>query len=347
MLRDWCTWDQDYNDIVEDIRVRLVAFATSEPGYTSVLMQGSGTFCVEATIGTAVPRNGQLLVLANGAYGERMAVIADRLGVAHRVIRFEETEPIDPAALADSLRADPLVTHVAVVHCETTTGILNPLGDLCRVVQEAGRTLIVDAMSSFAGIPMDIGRLGIDFMVSSANKCVQGVPGFGFVIAREGALRACEGRARSLSLDLFDQWRTMERERGKWRYTSPTHVVRAFAQALDELDAEGGIVRRHERYRANALALVSGMEDLGLQCLLRPELRSPVITSFLEPAYPAYSFPRFYAALKRRGFVIYPGKVSRANTFRVGTIGAVYPHTIRVLLKAVREALADTANGRA
>ena len=343
MLRDWCTWDQDYNDIVQDIRRRLVALATSEPGYTSVLMQGSGTFCVEATLGTAVAREGQLLVLANGAYGERMAAIADRLGIAHTVLRFDETEPVAPAALAAALQADPLVTHVALVHCETTTGILNPLEDLCRVVRDAGRMLIVDAMSSFAGIPIDIGRLGIDYMVSSANKCVQGVPGFGFVIARESALRACEGRARSLSLDLFDQWQTMEREHGKWRYTSPTHVVRAFAQALDELDAEGGIARRHERYRANALGLVSGMEEQGLRCLLRREFRSPIITSFLEPARSGYSFPRFYAALKRRGFVIYPGKVSRASTFRVGTIGAVYPHTIRVLLKAVRESLADTA----
>jgi 2-aminoethylphosphonate-pyruvate transaminase len=343
MLRDWCTWDQDYNDIVQDIRLRLVALATTEPGYTSVLMQGSGTFCVEAAIGTAVPRDGRLLVLANGAYGERMAAIANRLGISHAVLRFEETEPVDPVAIAVALREDPSVTHVAVVHCETTTGILNPLAGICRAARDAGRTLIVDAMSSFGGVPMDIGQLGIDYLVSSANKCVQGVPGFGFVIARESALRACEGRARSLSLDLFDQWQTMERERGKWRYTSPTHVVRAFAQALNELDAEGGIACRHQRYQENAQVLVSGMEEQGHQCLLRPELRSPVITSFLEPARDGYTFSRFYAALKKRGFVIYPGKVSRASTFRVGTIGDVYPHTIRGLLKAVRGAMADTS----
>jgi len=319
------------------VRQRLVGLATerSRSAYTSVLMQGSGTFCVEAVLGTAIPPDGKVLILANGAYGERMGVIARRVRIPHAVLRSDETAAPDPADVREALLADRSLTHVALVHCETTTGILNPLEEIAAAVKESGRTFIVDAMSSFGGIPFDIGELGIDFMVASSNKCIQGVPGFGFVIARRGALEACEGRARSLSLDLYDQWRTMERDHGKWRFTSPTHVVRAFAQALLELEREGGVPARNARYRANHLELTRGMRELGFGCLLDESLQSPIITSFLEPNAEGYSFSRFYADLKARGFVIYPGKVSHANTFRIGTIGDVDPVTIRSLLAAV------------
>jgi 2-aminoethylphosphonate-pyruvate transaminase len=339
MLRDWCTWDDDYNGIVQDVRRRLVELATPQEGYTSVLMQGSGTFCVEATLGTVVPADGRILILANGAYGERMALIAERLRIAHTVLRSAETAWPDANQVRETLRAEPSITHVALVHCETTTGILNPLKEIAEIVRASRRVFIVDAMSSFGGIPMDIGHLGIDFMVSSANKCIQGVPGFGFVIARRSLLEQCAGRARSLSLDLYSQWRTMEEEKGKWRFTSPTHVVRAFAQALLELDAEGGVEARHARYIENHRELMAGMSRLGFSCLLEKEFRSPIITSFLEPSAPGYSFGDFYAALKTRGFVIYPGKVSRADTFRIGTIGDVHPATIRSLISAVHQSM--------
>jgi len=348
MLRDWCTWDAEYNEIVQDIRRRLVEIATVgfPESYTGVLMQGSGTFCVEAVLGTAVPADGKVLILANGAYGERMAQIAQRLRIAHTVARSVETAWPDPEQLRTMLSADPSITHVALVHCETTTGILNPLDDIAAIVRQSGRCFIVDAMSSFGGIPMDIGELGVDFLVSSANKCIQGVPGFGFVVARRKTLEACEGRARSLSLDLYDQWRTMEKENGKWRYTSPTHVVRAFAQALLELDNEGGVAARNARYRANHFVLVQGMSQLGFQSLLDESLQSPIITSFLEPEDPGYSFPAFYAGLKSRGFVIYPGKVSLARTFRIGTIGDVTPATMRSLVDAVKDCMSWTLAGK-
>jgi len=338
MLRDWCTWDDDYNSIVQDIRARLVALAAgpSDSAHTAVLMQGSGTFCVEATLGTAVPPEGKLLVLANGAYGERMALIAGRLSLDFDVLSFPETEAVDPVRLQARLDADHSISHVAMVHCETTTGILNPLEEVARVVGEGGRRFIVDAMSSFGGMPLDVESLGIDYLVSSANKCIQGVPGFGFVIARRTALEQCEGNARSLSLDLYDQWKTMEHDNGKWRFTSPTHVVRAFAVALRELEEEGGVPARHARYCANHKVLVEGMTGLRFRCLLEERLRSPFITSFHEPTEEGYSFGRFYAELKRRGFVIYPGKVSRARTFRIGTIGDVHPSTILSLIEAVR-----------
>ena len=227
MMSDWCTWDEDYNvGIVEKIRKELVTLATSRPeDYTAVLMQGSGTFCVESTLGTAIRPTDHLLIAANGAYGNRMGVIATYYGIQHHVLKFEETQPVDPKAINTYLNEHPEVTHVSVVHCETTTGVLNPLAAVAEVVKRHGKTFIVDAMSSFGGVPIDMAALGIDFLISSANKCIQGVPGFGFVIARRSLLEQCKGVARSLSLDLYDQWDTMEKGHGKWRFTSPTHVV--------------------------------------------------------------------------------------------------------------------------
>ena len=340
MLRDWCTWDDDYNlGVVQDIRARLVSLATPRSDWTCVLMQGSGTFCVEAVIGSAIPADGKLLVAVNGAYGRRISTIAETLKIPVAVEQFGETEPIAPARLAAALRAHPDATHAAMVHCETTTGILNPVAELCAAVKAAGRTAVVDAMSSFGGIPMDAADMGADFLVSSANKCVQGVPGFGFILASRETMEACAGQARSHSLDLWGQWNAMESGRGKWRFTSPTHVVRAFQQALRELEDEGGIAARHRRYQANHWALVEGFRGLGFETLLADEWQSPFITAFLSPQSPDYDFRRFYNGLKERGFVIYPGKVSDADTFRVGSIGEVYPEDMVRLTGAAREAM--------
>lgn len=332
MMSDWCTWDDDYNiGIVQVIRRKLVELASSRPEeYTAVLMQGSGTFSVEAVIGSVVRPQDCLLVVANGAYGKRMGVIADYIGIDYRLLSFDETSQADPSKIDSYLNEHPEVTHVSVVHCETTTGILNPLEDIARVVKGHGKTLIVDAMSSFGGVPIDMAALGIDFMISSANKCVQGVPGFGFVIARRSELAKCAGVSRSLSLDLYDQWETMEKGHGKWRFTSPTHVVRAFMQALKELEDEGGIQTRNARYRANHDTLVSGMRALGFQTLLPDEVQSPIITSFLYPSED-FDFKQLYQALKSKGFVIYPGKISQTDTFRIGNIGDVFPEDFKRL----------------
>ncbi len=340
MLRDWCTWDEDYNlGVVTPIREALVRLVSAEEGYTCVLMQGSGTFSVEAAIGTALPADGRLLILANGAYGNRLAQIAARLRISHVVQDSGELRPPDLAHLERALGDDPGITHVMMVHVETTTGMLNPVQEAGRIVRRLGRCFLVDAMSSFGGIPMDAADWGIDFLVSSANKCIQGVPGFGFVLAKRSELEKTEGWARSLALDLYDQWRTMEEGRGKWRYTSPTHTVRAFAEALRELEEEGGVPARHARYSENHRILVEGMERLGFPCLLPAEWRSPVITSFLSPREPGYDFRKFYGRLKERGFVIYPGKVTEVDTFRIATIGNVFPDDIRRLLTAVEESM--------
>ncbi|KLV00173.1 2-aminoethylphosphonate--pyruvate transaminase [Photobacterium aphoticum] len=340
MLKDWCTWDDDYNKaIVEVIRDKLVALATQQPGYTSVLMQGSGTASVEATLGSAIGENGKLLVVDNGVYGARMAEIAQYLHIPCQTVASGETAQPNVEDVAAALAADPSITHVAMVHCETTTGMLNPIADVAALAKQHGKVMILDAMSSFGGIPMDIGELDIDFMISSANKCIQGVPGFGFVIAKREALAACEGQARSLSLDLYAQWACMEANHGKWRFTSPTHTVRAFYQALLELEQEGGIAARHTRYQTNQRTLVAGMRELGFTPLLDEALHSPIITSFYSPTDSEYQFSDFYARLKAQGFVIYPGKVSSADCFRIGNIGEVYPADIERLLVAIRGAM--------
>ncbi|MFM4848730.1 2-aminoethylphosphonate--pyruvate transaminase [Aeromonas rivipollensis] len=342
MLQDSCTWDADYNlGVVEPIRRELVRLATGpeyEGDYSAVLLQGSGSYVVESVLGSAIGADECLLIINNGAYGARMGEMARCLGLRHHELDCGETTRPEPAAIDAMLVRHPEITHLAMVHCETTTGMLNPLEEVAELCLRRGIRLIVDAMSSFGGIPIDMGRLGIEFLISSANKCIQGVPGFGFVIARRAALMACAGRARSVSLDLHAQWQTMEQQGGKWRFTSPTHTVLAFAQALRELDEEGGIAARHQRYSENQRILVAGMAELGFAPLLPEQWQSPIITAFYSPAHPDYRFADFYQRLKGQGFVIYPGKVSQADCFRIGNIGDVTPVRVRALLAAMASA---------
>ncbi len=342
MLKDWCTWDREYNDLVQAIRRQLVELAGSDR-FTAVLMQGSGTFCVEAAMGSMMPPDGKLLILANGAYGLRMAAMARYLNIPHEVHDSGEIAPPDLSRLKQALATDAAITHVAVVHCETTTGLLNPVEHIGPLVKQAGRLFMVDAMSSFGGIPMNPEAWGIDVLISSANKCIQGVPGFGFILVRREVIRLWEGQARSLSLDVYDQWQTMETHGGKWRFTSPTHVVRAFSQALAELAEEGGIHTRYGRYRKNQQLLADGMQVLGFCPLLPKNLQSPIITAFIHPARTGFSFPEFYDRLKGLGFVIYPGKVSMAECFRIGSIGEIYPMDVQALLDAVKRVIAPSA----
>ena len=351
MLLDWCTWDDDYNSLVRKMRSDLVILGTSRPDdFTCVPMQGSGTFAVESLIGSVIPReNAKLLVMSNGAYGERVARIAEVLGIPFIQVPCGETSPCDAARLGEILAADAgkTITHVAVVHCETTTGILNDIEAIGAVAKSYKKIFIVDAMSSFGGIPIDMEELGIDFLVSSANKCIQGVPGFAFVLARASELKLCRGRSRSLSLDLYDQWLEMEKanekgeKSGKWRFTSPTHVVRAFIQALHELNMEGGVNARNQRYRENQRALSAGMKELGFEPLLDAAVQSPIITSFLYPKGRDFSFVKFYEAIKAAGYVLYPGKISKADTFRIGSIGDVRLKDIKGLLSAVKKYVAE------
>lgn len=342
MLRDLGSRDEEFISIVRDIRRDLlqVGSVSQKAGYETVLMQGSGTFGVEAILSTAVPHNGRLLVLVNGAYGERMVQMAHRMGLAAEVLRKPGNSPVTPDDVRATLARHPGVTHVAVVHCETTTGILNPVEAIGGVVAETGKVYIVDAMSSFGGIPLNVAAAKIDFLVSSANKCIEGVPGFSFVIARRDRLAACEGNSRSMSLDLVDQWKGLETN-GQFRFTPPTHALLAFAQALRELQEEGGVEGRAARYAANHQVLIAGMKQIGFKPCLSPEYQSSIITAFHYPDDPRFRFEEFYSRLSRHGMVIYPGKLGDVNCFRIGNIGRLFEKDILALLEAIRSVLAE------
>jgi len=341
MLRDLGSRDREFVEMVRKIRRRLLELGKVADGsYTAVLMQGSGTFAVESVISTVLARDGKLLVLLNGAYGHRMAKIARTLGIATETLVFPESRQVDPEETRQALRRDPAITHVGTIHCETSTGIMNPVEEISRVVKEHGRVFLLDAMSSFGAVPVSLADSGIDFLVSSANKCIQGVPGFGFVLARQDLLLEAENRARSLSLDLVSQWKGLESD-GQFRFTPPTQVLLAFWQALQELDKEGGIAGRAARYAANQKVLLEGMKELGFDAYLAPEHQSYIITSFRYPKHPNFEFSRFYQHLSQKGFVIYPGKVSEAECFRIGTIGHICPEDLRALVAAVRQTLED------
>jgi 2-aminoethylphosphonate-pyruvate transaminase len=341
MLRDWGSRDPDFIALTAELRARLLAVAHGEAAHVAVPIQGSGTFVLEAAVGTLLGPQDKLLVLINGAYGERMAHIARRLGRQVEVLRWAEDEPVDPDAVAVALAAEPGVTHVALVHCETTSGILNPLGAVAAAVKAAGRTLILDAMSSFGALPIDLRAQPIAAILASSNKCLEGTPGLAFAIVEREVLAACEGRSASLSLDLHAQWRGLEAN-GQWRFTPPVQVAAALVEALRRLEAEGGPAARLRRYQDNLDTLVEAATDLGLRLFLDRAVQAPIIATFHPPS-DAFVFEAFYDALARRGFIIYPGKLTRAPSFRIGCIGAVNRADFARLSAALGPALAEAA----
>jgi 2-aminoethylphosphonate-pyruvate transaminase len=340
MLRDWGSRDTDFIALNRRVRDRIVALAGGTGTHVAVPIQGSGTFAVEAMLGTFVPRKGKLLILINGAYGRRMARMCEYSGRAFVEYETPEDTPPDPTEVERRLAADPAITHVAAVHCETTSGILNPIESIAAVVARQGRRLLIDSMSAFGALPIDARKIAFDALAASANKCLEGVPGMAFVIARQAALAETEGNAPVLSLDLHDQWRSMERT-AQWRFTPPTHVIAAFAKALDLHAAEGGVEGRGSRYRRNCRVLVDGMREMGFEPLLPAPLQAPIIVTFHTPADPRFKFEAFYEGLRKKGYVIYPGKLTVADTFRVGCIGALGEAEMKGALAAIRATLAE------
>lgn len=339
MLFDHCTWDDDYKMITQEIRGKLLKLAhVSEEDYTAVLMQGSGTFGVESVLTSVIGEGEKLLIAANGAYGERMGEIAEHAGISYMVYRESCDKIPDAVKIGEILDENPDITHVSMVHSETTSGILNDVEAVASVVKSRGRTMIVDAMSSFGGVDIPVRDWGIDFLISSANKCIQGVPGFSFIIANRKKLMESRGKARSLSLDLYAQWETMDRD-GKWRFTSPTHVVLAFAQALREMEEEGGIPARAKRYEENNRLLIEKLGVLGIRPYIEAEHQGPIITTFLYPDHYRFSFQEMYDFIKARGYAIYPGKVTEIDTFRIGNIGEIYREDILKVAGLIKEFL--------
>lgn len=338
MVHDWGSRDANFIAINNAVRNGLVEIANGAAAYTAVPMQGSGTFAVEAMLTTFVPRDGKVLLLINGAYGHRAARICAIAGRAHVVHETAEDTPPDLARLDATLAADPTITHVFAVHCETTSGILNPLEEIAAITDRNGRRLLVDAMSAFGALPVDAAKLEFEALAASSNKCLEGVPGLGFVIARIAALAAAKGNATTLALDLHDQWQALEKT-GQYRFTPPIHVIVALHQAIEEFLAEGGQKGRGARYAENCRILVDGMRTLGFETLLPDALQAPIIVTFRMPRDPNFKFPAFYDALKERGYVIYPGKLTVAESFRIGCIGRLDAGHMRGAVAAVREIL--------
>lgn len=337
MQDDIGTWDDDAGDLVREIRAELVAL-TERPDLTCTLMQGSGSMGVECVLGSAIPRKGgKVLILNNGAYGVRMIRSCRAMGLPFVEMEDPEEQAHDPARVDAILAGDSSITHVAMVHCETTTGLVNPLREIGLVVARHGRRFVVDAISSFGAYAIDFDAGPIDHLIGSSNKCVEGVPGFSFVLSRRAAIEACAGNARSYAFDLYDQWQNFE-TRGRFRFTPPTHVMLAFRQALRELRAEGGVAARERRYQANRDALIAGMKRLGFEPLIPASIQSHIITTFLYPR-PDFDFTRFYQGLRERGYIIYPGKLTNRDTFRIGNIGSIGLWEIEGLLRAIEEVL--------
>lgn len=338
MLRDLGSRDGEFLQVVREIRSQLLKIAVLERDFECVLMQGSGTFSVEAVLSSATPPDGKVLILANGAYGKRMMKIADALRIPRAALEYAEDCHTNAADVEYTLRRDPAITNIAMVHSETTSGLVNDIHAVGAVAKEFGKTFFVDAMSSFGGMETDWRASNADYIVSSANKCIEGVPGFGFILARREALLKTESWARSLALDVYGQWLGLESD-GQFRFTPPTHALLAFHQALSELESEGGVKGRAARYRANYETLVQGTRAMGLREYLPPERQGHVIVSFLYPRDARFDFRTFYAGLNDKGYVIYPGKVGNADCFRIGCIGRLFPSDMQNLIQAMRTTL--------
>lgn len=340
MLHDWGSRDPGFIALNREVLARLPALVNAAASHVAVPMQGSGTFAVEAMLTTLVPRAGKVLLLINGAYGTRARRILEIAGRAVVVAETPEDTPPDTAALAAALAADRAITHVFAVHCETTSGILNPIAEIARVTGAAGRELLIDAMSAFGALALDAAAVPFQALAASANKCLEGVPGLGFVICRREALAEAAGNATTLALDLADQQRALEAT-GQYRFTPPTHVIAALHQALAEFEAEGGVSGRFARYRANCAALTEGMRGLGFCTLLPDHLQAPIIVTFRMPPDAGFDFARFYQGLAGRGFLIYPGKLTVAPSFRIGCIGRIGVPEMRGFLAAAAAVLRE------
>jgi len=340
MLKDWGSWDADFNAVTARVRASLLDIIHGAESHVVVPLQGSGTFSVEAAVATLVPRDGHVLVLDNGAYCKRAARLTSLMGRRVTVLDFDEAQPVSAAALDAHLKTDDTITHVVLIHCETGAGVLNPLQAVADVCAMHGKGLIVDAMSSFGALEIDARTTRFDALIAASGKCLEGVPGMGFVFIRKAVLDDCAGRSQSLAMDLHDQYIYMEKT-GQWRFTPPTHVVVALHEAIAQFEAEGGQAARLARYTRNFETLVAGMARLGFKPFLDPAVQSPIIVTFHAPSHPAYDFNAFYAAVRAHGFLLYPGKLTQIDTFRVGCIGAIGPDDMEQAVHAVALALQD------
>jgi 2-aminoethylphosphonate-pyruvate transaminase len=341
MLADWGSRDVEFRQIVSDIRQHLLKLANCDARYECVIMQGSGTFAIEAALGSFCPKKGtKTLVVANGAYGDRAAQILERIGRPY--VKIDKGDSAAPSVedVTIMMDSDKAISHVWIIHCETTSGIVNPIADICQAVKERNGTFMVDAMSSFGAIPIDMTALDMDVMVSSSNKCIEGVPGFSYALVKREALEVSAGACHSVVLDLFEQWRGLQ-SNGQFRFTPPTHSLVAFHQALREHEQQGGVASRGAKYARNAQVLVNGMREMGFSTLLNDVDAGPIIQTFLTPRDINFHFENFYEALRKRGFAIYPGKLTKRSSFRIGNIGQIDEAVINAVLEAIKDVMTN------
>jgi len=338
MLHDYGSRDAGFVELNQIVCEKLLAIIDANADFECVPVQGSGTFAVEAMLATLIPARGILLNLVNGAYGHRISEICGYLGRECRVLEFPEDKPVEVQELDKILADDSSISHVSIIHCETTSGVVNPLIEISKVVAKHKRALLIDAMSSFGGMQLSLKDISFTALTASSNKCLQGVPGMGFCIVDKKALNESENNAHSLSLDLYQQAQALNMN-GQWRFTPPVHCILALAQALKELEQEGGVVAREQRYRNNCDIIRTGMREFGFETLLVDEVQAPIIITFLIPENPAFLFQKFYDLLSVKGYLIYPGKITNANTFRIGCIGALAEAEMRGFLSAVKDTL--------
>jgi len=340
MVHDWGSRDEAFLGINREVLARLPEIVNAVDTHVTVPMQGSGTFAVEAMLTTFVPAGAKCLVLINGAYGKRAKKILDIAGRGTVVHETPEDTPPDLAAIDAMLAGDSDISHVFAVHCETTSGVLNPVAEIGELVERHGRRLLIDAMSAFGALPLDAQATRFDAVAASSNKCIEGLPGLGFVICRREALEVTEGNATTLVLDLHDQWQNFVKT-GQFRFTPPIHIIVSFHQALTEFFEEGGQPGRGGRYARNAEVLISGMRKLGFTTLLPDDLQAPIIVTFHMPKDPAFVFQTFYDRLRDLGYVIYPGKLTVADSFRIGCIGRLNESHMRDALAAIEAVIAE------
>ena len=338
-LVDLGSRDIAFISVVREIRKQLLKLAHVEaPEYETVIMQGSGTFGIESVISSAVPANGSLLNIINGAYGDRISLMAGIHRIPLVELKYAENQLPDLNEIESHLKNDPQITHISVIHCETTIGLMNPIAEIGEIAARYNKAYIVDAMSSFGAYDINMNNLNISYLISSSNKCIEGIPGFSFILSKRTELEKCKDQARSLSLDLYNQWSGLN-SNGQFRFTPPVQVLLSFQEALDELAREGGIRARSNRYKENNSLLISGMRKLGFKVYLPDDLRGYIITSFLYPSHPNFSFETFYSILNEKGFVIYPGKLSKVDCFRIGNIGQLFFIDIHMIIDAIEETL--------
>jgi len=340
MLRDLASGEAEMQETIAWSRRYLLGLCNAQGTHTAVPLVGSGTSGTEAVIGTFVPANGKLLIHTNGVYGDRLVEIARRIRTPYTSFRTAPYTPPTPEQFEAAIAADPGITHVMLVHCETSTGILNPIEPIAAVCRRLGKGLLIDAVASFGAFRLDARTLSFDAVVCSANKGLQAPPGLAWIVAKKSALEEAKGNAHSLTLDLWDQNQHLDRT-GMFRFTPATHLLLAFAEALREHEAEGGIEGRHARYHRSWRRLVDGMRQMGFRTLLEDSVASPIVATFHEPLDPGYSFKALYEGMKRRGFIIFPGRLAAANTFRIACIGVVTEVDIGRALEALAETMGE------